>query len=92
MPENQNADREYPVVLPTAPGANPSSFPDVALPVYPAIAVPAPNYGRDSVDLPDDRHVAPNGAVIEEPNDNIPEVLPPHEYTPEKEDLNLLIM
>ena len=48
--------------------------------------------GGDYVDLPDGGHIAPNGAVIEEPYSSVPEVLPPHEFTPEKEDLDLLIM
>ncbi len=41
---------------------------------------------------PDGSHIAPNGAVIREPMSEQPEIAPDHEYTEEKEDLNLLIM
>lgn len=52
-----------------------------------------PRRGRgDYIDLPDGSHIAPNGAVIEEPLNTVPEVLPPHEFTEEKEDLDLMIM
>ena len=52
-----------------------------------------PRRGRgDYADLPDGSHVAPNGAVIEEPMSEAPEIAPPYSYTPEKEDLDLLIM
>ena len=46
----------------------------------------------DFVTLPDGRRVAPNGDIIRDPNSAVPEVLPDHDYTPEKEDLDLLIM
>ena len=87
----KNKNPEYPVIIPTAPGANPSSFPDPSVPIDPdAFNV---RQGRgDYIDLPSGGHIAPNGAVIEEPASAIPEVLPPNEYTPDKEDLNLLIM
>ena len=48
--------------------------------------------GGDYIELPGGSRVAPNGAVIEEPANSLPEVLPPNEFTPEKEDLDLLIM
>ena len=41
---------------------------------------------------PDSSHIAANGAVIREPMSEQPEIAPDHEYTEEKEDLNLLIM
>ena len=44
------------------------------------------------IDLPGGGHIAPNGAVIHDPCSDIPEVLPDNEYTPDKEDLDLLIM
>lgn len=47
---------------------------------------------EDVITLPDGRRVAPNGDLIGDPSAAVPEILPDHEYTPEKEDLNLLIM
>ena len=41
---------------------------------------------------PDGTNIAPNGAVIRNPWSDQPEIKPDHEYTPEKEDLNLMIM
>ena len=41
---------------------------------------------------PDGSNIAPNGAVVQNPWSEQPEIRPDHEYTPEKEDLNLLIM
>ena len=91
MTDSKNND--FPKVIPTAPGANPSSYPDPSMPVILPDGDPSPQNGRgDYVNLPDGTRVAPNGAVIEEPLSAVPEVLPPHEFTPEKEDLNLLIM
>jgi len=46
----------------------------------------------DVITLPDGRRIATNGDVIRDPNASVPEILPEYEYTPEKEDLNLLIM
>ena len=46
----------------------------------------------DVITLPDGRRVTTNGDVIRDPNPSIPEILPEYEFTPEKEDLNLLIM
>ena len=46
----------------------------------------------DYLKRPDGSHVAANGAVIREPMSDQPEILPDHEFTEEKEDLNLLIM
>ena len=52
-----------------------------------------PRRGRgDYIDLPDGGRIAPNGAVIEEPMSEIPEIAPPYGFTPEQEDLDLLIM
>ena len=93
------------VVIPGLPGANPSSFPKYDIPVDPKAGLPAEERGGedgyelpgrqgrgDYIDLPEGGHVAPNGAVIHDPCGDLPEVLPDHEYTPEKEDLDLLIM
>lgn len=82
---------ENTVILPTAPGANPSSFPDLKIPIELHPTEPEPR-GDDYVDLPGGSRIAPNGAVIEEPMSKVPEVAPPNEYTPDKEDLDLLIM
>ena len=93
MSDNRNhAEPEYPTIYPTGPGSNPSSYPGVAVPIDPAVELPRSDDDADFVDLTDGSRIAVNGAVIEEPDSSIPEVLPPHEYTPEKEDLNLLIM
>ena len=46
----------------------------------------------DPIILPDGRRVTPSGDVIRDPSSSVPEIMPPHEYTPEKEDLDLLIM
>lgn len=60
---------------------------------YPVYPQQSPRRGRgDYVDLPDGSRIAPNGAVIEEPMSEVPEILPPNGYTPEKEDLDLLIL
>ena len=81
------------VVIAAGPGANPSSFPKYDTAVDPQAPLPAEERrGGDYIDLPDGGRLAPNGAVIHDPYSNIPEVLPDNEYTPEKEDLNLLIM
>ena len=94
------------VILPAGPGANPSSFPRYDTPVDPLAGLPeeerhAGDYsgmpddskrGGDYIELPDGGHIAQNGAVIHDPCSDLPEVKPDHEYTPEKEDLNLLIM
>ena len=92
MMTDHHTNNETPKVLPTAPGANPSSFPDVSVPVIIPDMDPPKNGRGDCVDLPDGSRIAPNGAIVEEPQSSIPEVLPPNEFTPEKEDLNLLIM
>ena len=57
-------------------------------------AAPMPNrQGRgDVIPQPDGSNIAPNGAVIRNPWSDQPEIRPDHEYTPEKEDLDLLIM
>ena len=93
MSDHKAEDKNYhTVVLPTMPGANPSSFPDMKIAIEMDVEDP-PCEGRgDYVNLPDGSHIAPNGAVIEEPMNNVPEVAPPNEYTPDKEDLDLLIM
>lgn len=90
MKQRKHDSPENTVVLPTAPGANPSSFPDFSVPV--TIEPPPVNGAGDRIELPDGSRIAPNGAVIEEPMDAVPEVLPPNRYTPDKEDLDLLIM
>lgn len=81
---------ENTVIIPTAPGANPSSFPDFTVPVK---VNPSPvRGGEEAIDLPGGSRIAPNGAVIEEPMSSVPEVTPPNKYTPDQEDLDLLIM
>ena len=90
MSKHPKNNQENAVILPTGPGANPSSFPDFNVPVR---MDPRPFVsGGEGEDLPGGSRVAPNGAVIEEPMSAVPEIDPPHEYTPEQEDLNLLIM
>lgn len=91
MSKEPHESAENTVILPTVPGANPSSFPDFRVPVELNAAQPEPKR-EDGIELPDGSRVAPNGAVIEEPMSTVPEVAPPNEYTPEKEDLDLLIM
>ena len=58
------------------------------------IPVPDPGSSAEYVPVPGDNRsvIAPNGAVIRNPWSEQPEVEPDNEYTPEKEDLNLLIM
>lgn len=62
-------------------------------PVHPA-AVPLPDSDDSAqyIPLPDGRNVAANGAIVRNPLADQPEIKPDYEYTPEKEDLNLLIM
>lgn len=88
MKDNRN---DYPVVLPTAPGANPSSCPDFKVGLELDAAAPSPGE-EDREDLPDGSRIAPNGAVIDDPMNRAPEIEPPNKYTPEKEDLDLLLM
>ncbi len=91
--KNHDHSNKGNVVIAAGPGANPSSFPRFDIPVKPQKELPAEErHGGDYIDLPDGGHVAPNGAVIHDPCSGLPEVRPDHEYTPEKEDLNLLIM
>lgn len=98
MSENHDNRNEYSeqkmhtVILPTAPGANPSSFPDFKVGLEMQVPDPRREHRGDYIDLPDGSHIAPNGAVIEEPMSGVPEVAPPNEYTPDKEDLDLMIM
>ncbi len=90
---NPNNENNHHIILPTAPGSNPSSFPTFDVAIDPEIELPSEErQGGDYIDLPGGGHVAPNGAVINNPNSEVPEVRPDHEYTPEKEDLNLMIM
>ena len=93
------------VIIAAGPGANPSSFPKFDTAVDPQAGLPdeqrhggkgcempsGQNRGN-YIDLPGGGHIAPNGAVIHDPCSDIPEVLPDNEYTPDKEDLDLLIM
>ena len=79
------------VVLPTAPGSNPSSFPGISVP----ITSDDPRFGNDRgdrIDPPSGARIAPNGAVTEAPLNTVPEIDPPYKYTSDKEDLDLLIM
>lgn len=90
MSKQSKDPSENTVILPTSPGANPSSFPDFRVPIK---MEPLPDgNGGEAVDLPGGSRIAPNGAVIEEPMSEVPEIEPPNKYTPDKEDLNLLIM
>lgn len=52
----------------------------------------SPDKKGNYISQPDGTHVAPNGAVIENPWSEQPEIKPDHEYTSEKEDLNLMIL
>ena len=58
--------------------------------------IPIPEQGSSAeyVPMPGDNRtvIAPNGAIIRNPWSEQPEVEPDNEYTPDKEDLNLLIM
>ena len=69
-------ERVHPLGIPTPDQYDGSEF----VP-FPGTSVPIP--GTD---------IAPNGAVIRNPWSQKSEVEPDHEYTPEQEDLNLLIM
>lgn len=91
IPKHENSENR--VIIAAGPGANPSSFPKYDTAVDPQAGLPEEEKrGADYIDLPDGGHVAPNGAVIRDPCSDLPEVLPDNEYTPEQEDLNLLIM
>lgn len=90
MSKQPHESSENTVILPTAPGANPSSFPDFNVPVV--LDPLSPGDGGEAIDLPGGSRIAPNGAVIEEPMSAVPEIDPPNEYTPDKEDLDLMIM
>ena len=93
MSEKQYEDHSNRVIIAAGPGANPSSFPKYDTAVDPQSELPEEEKrGGDYIDLPDGGHVAPNGAVVRDPCSDLPEVRPDNEYTPEKEDLNLLIM
>ena len=72
---------------------NASASEAVINPVHPA-AVPLPDSDDSAqyIPLPDGRNVAANGAIVRNPLADQPEIKPDYEYTPEKEDLNLLIM
>ena len=48
--------------------------------------------GGDYIPQPDGSHIAPNGAVIRDPQSGRPEVKPDYEYTDEQQDYDLLIM
>ena len=91
MSDKTKKDNSGGVVLPTAPGSNPSSYPGVNVPIEPGRHFMREDR-EDRIDPPGGSRVAPNGAVVEEPLNTIPEVEPPNKYTPDKEDLDLLIM
>jgi hypothetical protein len=93
----QKIDDNFPTIYPTGPGSNPSSFPGFNVSVDPSVGLPGdtPADGEESGDpirLSDGRKIAPNGDYIVDPSSSTQEILPAHEYTPEKEDLDLLIM
>lgn len=108
MSEKPNDNCENRVVIAAGPGANPSSFPKYDTAVDPLAGVPdeerrgdprpdgfdgvPDRKSGDYIDLPDGGHVAPNGAVVRDPCSDLPEVRPDNAYTPDKEDLNLLIL
>ncbi|MBQ3264640.1 MAG: hypothetical protein IJH07_02580 [Ruminococcus sp.] len=58
------------------------------------VPIPGPGSPAEYVPMPGDNRtvIAPNGAIIRNPWSEQPEITPDHEYTEEKEDLNLLIM
>ena len=93
MSDRKNEKCENRVIIAAGPGANPSSFPKYDTAVDPQVGLPEEERHKgDYIDLPDGGHIAPNGAVIHDPCSDLPEVKPDNEYTPEKEDLNLLQM
>lgn len=93
MSDKTDHSAENRVVLPTGPGANPSSFPHLDVPVDPQAELPEEErQGADYAELPGGSNVASNGAVIKDPNSARREIDPDYGYTPEKEDLDLLIM
>ena len=55
-------------------------------------AYPERRGGAEGAGSVDGYRESTDGAVIEEPLSDVPEVLPPNKYTPQKEDLDLLIM
>lgn len=54
------------------------------------LGIPMPD-GVEYIPMPGS-NMTPNGAVVRNPWSEQPEITPDNEYTPEKEDLNLLIM
>ena len=92
MKDHKKKNREGHTIIPTAPGSNPSSFPRYEVPVDPTSGLDIERGRGDCIELPDGGHIAPNGAVIPTPNADDPEVRPDYEFTPEKEDLDLLEM
>ena len=89
---NAKDNQDFPVIMPTGPGSNPSSFPRVDMPVKPEIDLPEREDSSDYIRFTDGTLINMNGAVIDEERAHIKEVEPPNKYTPDKEDLDLLIM
>ena len=89
-------DNEQPDNGGMVPETRPDSAPEHVHPL--GIPTPEPQDGSEFVPIPGasvpipGSDVAPNGAVIRNPWSQQPEITPDHEYTPEQEDLNLLIM
>ena len=90
MKNNKQKNRDGHTIIPTAPGSNPSSFPRFEVAVDPTSGLTEEQGRGDRIELPDGDRIAPNGAVIPTPNADDPEVRPGYEFTPEKEDLNLI--
>ena len=95
--KRQNNEENYPVIYPTGPGSNPSSFPSFNVSADPSVGLPGdtPADGEESgenITLTDGRRITPSGDYIVDPSSSTQEIKPDNEYTPEKEDLDLLIM
>ena len=90
MPEDKTYKPKHMLVEPEHKETEPPETASV-------FGIPSPDMGSEAefVPIPGDTrvgHIAPNGAVIHDPCSDLPEVKPDNEYTPEKEDLNLLQM
>lgn len=94
--KSKSIDENYPTIMATGPGSNPSSFPGFNVAADPSVGLPGdtPVDGEeesgDYITLTDGRRIAPNGDYIVDPSSSTREIKPDNEYTPDKEDLNLL--
>jgi hypothetical protein len=93
--KRQNHEETYPTVYPTGPGSNPSSFPGFNVPVDPSSGLPGdvPDDGAEGeyITLTDGRRITPDGEPIADPPSPVREVRPDYAYTPDEEDLDLII-